>query len=259
MTGVVGDVSSDLKDKIIYKVKAASVHLLISVLVFIIFLYFILYEWYPEPFFTAQGGWQGIRLMAFVDLVLGPTLTLIVYNHLKQRKYIIFDISVIVAVQIAALILGGYTVYSQRPIALVYWGTAFYTVTNDDYHKQGLETPDFSQYSQYIPPLIYSRPVATEAELESSNRLTSKMIPAYAHIEFYAAIEDNMEDILSNEVNMNEVMLTNPTMSKRIEELTNGDLDAYRYIALNAKFHNMRLIMTEEGVLIGSVKAPVRG
>ena len=251
--------NSDLKDKIIYKAKATSVHLMISVLVFIVFLYFILFEWYPEPFFTAQGGWQGIRLMAYVDLVLGPSLTLIVYNHLKPRKYIIFDISVIMVVQIAALILGGYTVYSQRPIALVYWGNAFYTVTNDDYHKQGIETPDFSQYSHYIPPLIYSRPIATEAELERSNSLTNKMIPAYAHIEFYAAIEDNMEDILSNEVNMNEVMLANPMMLKRIEELTKGDLDAYRYMALKAKFHNMILIMTEDGVLIGSVKAPARG
>lgn len=251
--------NSDLKDKIIYKAKATSVHLMISVLVFIVFLYFILFEWYPEPFFTAQGGWQGIRLMAFVDLVLGPSLTLIVYNHLKPRKYIIFDISVIMVVQIAALILGGYTVYSQRPIALVYWGNAFYTVTNDDYHKQGIETPDFSQYSHYIPPLIYSRPIATEAELERSNSLTNKMIPAYAHIEFYAAIEDNMEDILSNEVNMNEVMLANPMMLKRIEELTKGDLNAYRYMALKAKFHNMILIMTEDGVLIGSVKAPARG
>ena len=251
--------NSDLKDKIIYKAKATSVHLMISVLVFIVFLYFILFEWYPEPFFTAQGGWQGIRLMAYVDLVLGPSLTLIVYNHLKPRKYIIFDISVIMVVQIVALILGGYTVYSQRPIALVYWGNAFYTVTNDDYHKQGIETPDFSQYSHYIPPLIYSRPIATEAELERSNSLTNKMIPAYAHIEFYAAIEDNMEDILSNEVNMNEVMLANPMMLKRIEELTKGDLDAYRYMALKAKFHNMILIMTEDGVLIGSVKAPARG
>ena len=253
------NVNSDLKDKLIHKVKATSIHLMLSILVFVIILYFILFEWYPEPFFTAQGGWQGIRLMAFVDLVLGPALTLIVYNHLKPRKYIIFDISVIMVVQITALILGGYTVYSQRPIALVYWGTAFYTVTSDDYHKQGIETPDFSQYSRYTPPLIYSRPVATEAELELSNRLTKKMVPAYAQIEFYAAIEDNMEDILINEVNMNEVMLTNPTMLKRLEELTKGDLDAYRYMALKAKFHHMILIMTDDGVLIGSVKAPARG
>ena len=254
-----GDVSSGLKDKIIHKAKATSIHLILSILVFIIILYFILFEWYPEPFFTAQGGWQGIRLMAFVDLILGPALTLIVYNHLKPRKLIIFDISVIVVIQIAALILGGYTVYSQRPIALVYWGTAFYTVTNDDYDKQGIDAPDFSQYSPYIPPLIYSRPVATEAELELSNSLTNKMIPAYAHTEFYAGIEENMEAILSNEVDMNEIILTNPTMLKRIEELTKGDLDAYRYMALKAKFHHMILIMTEDGILIGSVKAPARG
>ena len=250
--------ASQLKDQLKYKLKAASIHLLLSLIVFAVFLYFILYEWYPEPFFTAQGGWQGIRIMAIVDLVLGPALTLIVYNHLKQRKLIIFDLSIIVFIQITALGLGGYTVYTQRPIALVYWATAFYTVTEEDYFAQGIESPDFSQYSDHIPPLIYSRPVSTLAELESSINLTEKLIPAYAHVEFYEKIEDNLEEILLNEVDITEIVLTNETVLNRIEDVTKGDLDAYSYLALKAKFHHMILIMEENGELAGSVKVPPR-
>ncbi len=85
--------------------------------------------------------------MAFVQLVLGPSLTFIVFDHLKQRKVIIFDLSIIALVQAAALIWGGYQVYTQRPIALVFWYDAFYTVTSDDYSMQGIENPDFSQFS----------------------------------------------------------------------------------------------------------------
>lgn len=250
--------ASQLKDQLKYKLKAASIHLLLSLIVFVVFLYFILYEWYPEPFFTAQGGWQGIRLMAIVDLVLGPALTLIVYNHLKQRKLIIFDLSIIAFIQIAALGLGGYTVYTQRPIALVYWATAFYTVTEEDYIAQGIESPDFSQYSDHIPPLIYSRPVSTLAELKSSRNLTEKLIPAYAHVEFYEKIEDNLEEIFLNEVDITEIVLTNEMMLNRIEEVTKGELDAYSYLALKAKFHHMILIMEENGELAGSVKVPPR-
>ena len=250
--------ASQLKDQLKYKLKAASIHLLLSLIVFAVFSYFILYEWYPEPFFTAQGGWQGIRLMAIVDLVLGPALTLIVYNHLKQRKLIIFDLSIIVFIQITALGLGGYTVYTQRPIALVYWATAFYTVTEEDYFAQGIESPDFSQYSDHIPPLIYSRPVSTLAELESSINLTEKLIPAYAHVEFYEKIEDNLEEILLNEVDITEIVLTNETVLNRIEDVTKGDLDAYSYLTLKAKFHHMILIMEENGELAGSVKVPPR-
>ena len=247
--------ASKLKDKLKYKLKAVSIHLLLSLMVFAVILYFILYEWYPEPFFTAQGGWQGIRLMAFVDLVLGPSLTLIVYNHLKQRKEILFDLSLIAVVQITALVLGGYTVYTQRPIALVYWAAAFYTVTEDDYHAQGIHSPEFSRYSAHIPPLIYSRPVSTQAELNSSNELTQQSIPAYAQVECYEKIEDNLEAIFSNEVDIKEIVLTNQAMLDQIEAVTRGDLDAYRYIGLKAKFNNMILIMKDNGELIGSVNA----
>ncbi len=78
---------SVLSEKFIVKVKASSIHLALSFLIFVVILYFILFEWYPEPFFTAQGGWLGIKIMAFVDLVLGPALTFIVFNHLKKKKH----------------------------------------------------------------------------------------------------------------------------------------------------------------------------
>ena len=247
---------SQLKDKLKYKLKAVSIHLFLSLIVFAIILYFILYEWYPEPFFTAQGGWHGIRLMAFVDLVLGPALTLIAYNHLKQRKEIIFDLSLIAIIQITALVFGGHMVYTQRPIALVYWANAFYTVTGEDYSVQGIDSPDFSQYSAHIPPLIYSRPVSTIADLEKSMFLSSKKIPVYAHVSLYEKVEDNLQDIFVNEVNIWEVILLNTAMQAQLNEITQGDIDAYRYVALNAKYQNMVLVMKENGEIVGEVKAP---
>lgn len=247
---------STLKEKLKYKAKATSIHLMLSLVIFVVILYFILYEWYPEPFFTAQGGWQGIRLMALVDLVLGPALTLIVFNHLKKRKEIIFDLSLIAAVQITALVLGGYAVYSQRPIALVFWTSEFYTVTEADYHAQGINSPNFSEYSAYTPPLIYSRPILTELDLEISRDLTENLIPAYAHVDFYEKIEGNLEALFSNEVDIREIVLTNTDMLDQVDVITGGELDAFHYVRLTAKFHNMILVMSEDGKLIGSIKAP---
>lgn len=245
-----------LKDKLKYKLRAASVHLLLSLLIFAVILYFILFDWYPEPFFTAQGGWQGIQLMAFVDLVLGPVLTFIVFDQFKQRKKIVFDLSIIGAIQITALIWGGYTVYMQRPIALVYWGNAFYTVTSDDYSAQGIENPDFSRYSAHVPPLIYSRPVSTQEELLLSNELSKKLIPIYAHTSFYENIETNLDSIFENQVDIEEVFENNAEMKAQLEIITAGDLTAYRYVTLNAKYQNMILIMRGNGEIVGEVKAP---
>ena len=247
---------SILKDKLKYKLKATSIHLLLSLLVFAIILYLILFDWYPEPFFTAQGGRQGIQLIAFVHLVLGPVLTFIVYDQFKQRKKIIFDLSIIVAIQITALIWGGYQVYMQRPIALVFWNDAFYTVTGDDYSVQGIEDPDFSQFSAHMPPLIYSRPLTTLMEMEQFRQLTEKKIPVYAHVSLYEKIEDNLSSVFSHGVDIKEVISRNSAMKSQLDNIIQGKIGDYNYIALKAKYHNMVLILDESGNLVGEIKAP---
>ncbi len=245
-----------IKDKIIPKLKVTLIHLLLSLLIFAVVLYFIFFEWYPEPFFTAQGGWQGIRLMAFVDLVLGPSLTLIVFNHLKSKKEIVLDLFIIALVQICALVWGGYQVYTQRPIALVFWAGAFYTVTSDEYKGQAIKNLDFSRFSQSVPPLIYSRLPKTSIELEVSKQLTEKKIPIYAQISLYEAIEKNLKSIFLDEVDIKEIMSKNPIMKSQLEKVTQGNITKYRYVALKAKYQNMILILENNGKLVGEVKAP---
>jgi hypothetical protein len=46
----------------------------------------ITYLWYPEFLFKTDGGWNGIRLIAGIDFIIGPTLTLIVYKAGKTRS-----------------------------------------------------------------------------------------------------------------------------------------------------------------------------
>jgi len=247
---------SVLSEKLIFKLKAFSIHLALSFFVFIVILYFILFEWYPEPFFTAQGGWQGIQLMAFVDLVLGPALTFIVYDHLKSRKAIVFDLSVIAVVQIVALVWGGHAVYSQRPIALVFWASAFYTVTSDDYTEQGINSPDFTHYSDHVPPLIYSLPALTRLELDMYEKLTNQKIPPYDNVDAYENIDSYLETIFANQVDIEKILTSNEEMNQSINKITKGEIESYKYLALKAKYQNMILIMRADGSLLGEVKAP---
>ena len=144
----------------------------------------------------------------------------------------------------------------RSPVALVYWANAFYTVTSDDYRMQGIDAPDFLQYSVFSPPLIYSKPITTQEELEFSDELTRKRIPAYAQMHFYESIEDNLETIFDNQVNIEEIILINREMAAQIEKITLGDLSAYKYVLLKAKYQNMILIMKENGEIVGEIKAP---
>lgn len=59
---------------------AAFYHLLISLVVFCFLAYLVVFVWYPEFFYSIDGGWEGMRIIIAVDLVLGPTLTLVVFK-----------------------------------------------------------------------------------------------------------------------------------------------------------------------------------
>ena len=70
------------------KLKATAVHLSMSIVVFIYLAYQIYYNWYPQPYFSIDGGWQGIRLVGAIDLVLGPLITFLIFDLRKSRKEI---------------------------------------------------------------------------------------------------------------------------------------------------------------------------
>lgn len=185
------------KELIKAKLKASAIHLGISIVIFLGILYLIFVEWYPGSFFYAEGGWKGLKLMAVVDLVLGPSLTLIIYNYVKSKKEIFVDFSFIALVQIGALIWGGLQVYSERPVALVMWEGMFYTVTEDYYAKQGIDLKDVATYSDDKPLIIYAESDGSVEQLEKTQLLNKQKIPVYAQVHLYKSVKDNIDAVLS--------------------------------------------------------------
>jgi hypothetical protein len=97
--------------------QAFGIHFGISLLIFIGLVGMVLFIWYPGILKEVDESWkQALIMIAGVDLVLGPLLTLIVFNPIK--KSLKMDLSVIAVAQIAALIAGTYTVHQARPVAL---------------------------------------------------------------------------------------------------------------------------------------------
>lgn len=92
---------------------AAAIHLAISLLVLGVLLIVITQYWYPGVFIN-MGGYQGIKIVAGVDIVLGPLLTLIVYN--VKKKSLKLDLIAIASCQILALAGGMYLVHNERPM-----------------------------------------------------------------------------------------------------------------------------------------------
>ncbi len=72
--------------------------------------------WYRWPGWYLTGVLHVVVIVVMVDLALGPTLTLIVANPSKSRRQLAIDIGAIVAVQLAALVYGGVTLWLGRPL-----------------------------------------------------------------------------------------------------------------------------------------------
>ena len=98
-------------------------HLAISVLVLVVVAYFIVFWWYSSFYFHIDGGYHGLATIFLVNIVLGPGLTLVVFKPGKPG--LMFDMTVIISLQILALSWGTWWVYSERPALTVFYDGEF--------------------------------------------------------------------------------------------------------------------------------------
>jgi hypothetical protein len=168
------------------KLKASGIHLSLSLVIFFVLAYQIYYVWYPVPYFSVDGGWQGIRLIAAVDLVLGPLITFLIFDLRKSRRAIIFDLVVIAVVQISALIYGINTTYQQRPVSIVLIDQFMVGTVQSSYGSQLESLDDLKQFSSETPPIIYANMLQTREALDEVMRIKIEDdVPESAQIHLY--------------------------------------------------------------------------
>lgn len=176
------------------KLKAFGIHITISVLIFLVILYFILSQWYPFPFFTTDGGWKGVSIVAFVDFVLGPCLTAVVYK--PGKKYLKFDLTVIGIIQVAALSWGIFTVHNERPIAAVLVEDYFTTIAQYDLPKH-ITPKQLIRYSGTIPAYIFLN--IPEKDLQAARlRSLQSHEPMSVFDDYYAPVDKTTIPLLLN-------------------------------------------------------------
>lgn len=103
-------------DSIDTKLKAFGFHLTVSAVILLILLTIIFLFWFPHELIFA-GGIDGLKILVSVDMVLGPLLTLIVFN--RQKASLRFDLTVIATIQFVCMAGGLWIIYNERPVAQV--------------------------------------------------------------------------------------------------------------------------------------------
>jgi hypothetical protein len=99
-----------------FRLKAFALHFLSSATILILILGSLYFGWYRWPGWYLTDVTRVVLVMICVDVVLGPTLTLIIADQGKPRRELVRDIGIIVAVQLCALTYGTVSLWNGRPL-----------------------------------------------------------------------------------------------------------------------------------------------
>lgn len=102
------------------RLKASAIHLGLSLLIAALAALLVFGVWYPYPYRELSGGRELFLLVVTVDVILGPLITLAVFNRAKPLPELRRDLAIVVLIQLAALGYGMWTVSVARPVHMVF-------------------------------------------------------------------------------------------------------------------------------------------
>lgn len=179
------------------RLRAAGVHLGLSVLVALVSAWLVFALWYPYPYREISSGRELFQLVVSVDVVLGPLLTFAVFNRAKPRRELRRDLAVIGLLQIAGLAYGLWTVHIARPVHMVFEYDRFRVVHQLDI-PQELEArvPAGLELAPMRPTMIALRPFRDGKESADFTLAALGGVPLSARPELWEPYEAARQQVL---------------------------------------------------------------
>src|SRR5882724_10636333 len=142
------------------RLKASGIHLCISLAVAVLAALLVFAGWYPYPYREISGGRELFLIVVSVDVVMGPLITLAVFNRRKPWGELRRDLAMVGVLQMAALVYGLWTVAVARPVHLVFEVDRFRVVHAIDVPEEllGRQPAQVEAMPWFGPTLLAARP-----------------------------------------------------------------------------------------------------
>lgn len=145
--------------------RASLFHFLASVFVAVLTAVLVFGVWYPWPLSEMVSGRELFWLVVGVDVVCGPLLTLVLWNPTKPRRELLLDLTIVAAVQMAALAYGMHTVAIARPVHLVFEVDRLRVVTASEIDPADLpQAPENLRRLPWTGPTLISVRAARDSD-----------------------------------------------------------------------------------------------
>lgn len=177
---------------------ASGIHLGISLFIGTLAALLVFGLWYPYPYREISGGRTLFLLVAVVDVVMGPLITLIIFNRAKPRRELLTDLSVVGLLQVAALCYGLWTVFVARPVHLVFEYSRLTVVHAIEVDASLLKKAPVSLQKLPVtgPTLIALRPFKDAAEQFDATMAALGGTPLSARSDLWQSYADSTAEIL---------------------------------------------------------------
>ena len=219
---------------------SASLALALSALVFLL--------WYPGLLAYASNVTPIFLLLLLVDVVIGPVITLVIYN--PQKKELKRDLWVIGVIQILALLYGLHTVFVTRPVYIVFNAAQFDLTYANQISEENMRLANNPGYQAlpYLGPKLVAVALPEDPQLLTEIILASLQgkddIPT--QVQYFVPYVAQKKAILSSVKPLRELAPFNKDHVTQLQALVEKYQSAHMdvgYIPLKAKSHHLSVII----------------
>lgn len=217
------------------KLKASLIHLGLSILLVGLVTGSLLFFFFPQLFIAISDFKEIASIIISVDLILGPLLTFVVFQ--PKKKTLKFDLSVIAAIQLSALIYGAYALYQVHPVYITFNIDRFTLVSAKDAEPEKAKYDEFKVSKLTTAKFAFAK-MPDDPEKRSEVTLTAAVggIDLDFRTEYYEPYEDHIDQVLAKSLDRESVFAAADSDKKILKFLVKheGALDNYVFLPLNS-------------------------
>lgn len=232
------------------RTRLALIHLSSSLALVLPIMGVVIFFWYPSPLFSAMGVAPILTVVIAIHILIFPALTFLVYKQNKPK--LILDISIILTLQLLALVYGTTVLSQGRPAWIVFVVDDFELVspasiyrgqdTSTETYGFSLSRPEFIVASYSEDPAL--RQQQKEDEMFSGISLATRPETYQPATQHYQAMQARSKPL-------SWLKQFNP--DAKVESVLNKWPQASGWMPLKAPEKDMVVLLNEKGVPLGVV------
>lgn len=212
------------------KRRVVALHLLLSLVVMVLAAVLVFWFWFPAEWRQLAGGLKLFAILAGVDVVCGPLLTALLYKVTKSRREVFLDLTLVAAIQLAALGYGLHTLAQARPLALVFEVDRFRVVSSADIVEADIKRlPDwFRPWGMVTVRTLGLRPAASNDERLASFDAALQGVDAGQRPWRWQDYEKSRPEVLKRARPLADLRAAHPDQHKLIDRAVSEALNESR-------------------------------